>query len=170
MGFLNNLDIAVSGMSAQRLRMDIISQNINNATTTRTADGTPYRRQVVVFAEDDGYKNLGIREFIDRKVRHLPGDNTSFSSVLEMTLSQRRERATNGVVVTRIWEDPTPFTPVYDPTHPDADEDGYYYLPNVDVEEEQLDALPATNAYNASLTIFNSMKTMAQRALTIGRS
>ena len=169
MGFLNSLDIPISGMSAQRLRLDIISQNVSNATTTRTADGTPYRRQVVVFTADEGYDNLSIRDFIDRKVRNLPSEGTSFSSVLEMTLSQRRERATNGVVVSQIWEDPTPFTPVYDPSHPDADEDGYYYLPNVDVEEEQLDVLPATNAYTASLTIFNSLKSMAQQALTIGR-
>ena len=169
MGFLNNLDIAVSGMSAQRLRLDIISQNINNATTTRTSDGTPYRRQVVVFSADEVYDNLSIRDFIDRKVRNLPNGKTGFGSVLEMTLQQRRQRTGHGVVVTDIWEDPTPFTPVYDPTHPDADEDGYYYLPNVDVEEEQLDALPATNAYNASLTIFNSLRSMAQQALTIGR-
>lgn len=169
MGFLNNLDIAVSGMSAQRLRLDIIAQNVQNATTTRTSDGTPYRRQVVVFSEDDGYKNLGIREFIDRKARNLPAAKTGFGSVLEMTLAQRRERGTHGVVVTEIWEDPTPFTPVYDPSHPDADEDGYYYLPNVDVEEEQLDALLATNSYTANLTIFNSLKSMAQQALTIGR-
>ena len=170
MGFLNNLDIAVSGMSAQRLRLDIIAQNINNATTTRTSDGTPYRRQVVVFSANEGYDNLSIRDFSDRKVRNLPGEKTGFGSVLEMTLAQRRQRNGQGVVVSQIWEDPTPFTPVYDPTHPDADEDGYYYLPNVDVEEEQLDVLPATNAYNASLTIFNSLKSMAQQALTIGRS
>lgn len=169
MGFLNNLDIAVSGMSAQRLRMDIIAQNVQNATTTRTSDGTPYRRQVVVFTEDDRYDNLSIREFIDRKVRNLPNGDLGFGSVLEMTMSQRRQRTGHGVVVTHIWEDPTPFTPVYDPSHPDADEDGYYYLPNVDVEEEQLDALVASNSYTANLTIFNSLRSMAQQALTIGR-
>ena len=169
MGFLNNLDIAVSGMSAQRLRMDIISQNVQNATTTRTSDGTPYRRQVVVFTADEGYKNLSIRDFIERKISGIPSEKTSFSSVLQMKLSERRERSGHGVVVTEIWEDPTPFTPVYDPSHPDADEDGYYYLPNVDVEEEQLDALAATNSYTANLTIFNSMRKMAQQALNIGQ-
>lgn len=169
MGFLNNLDIAVSGMIAQRLRMDLISQNVSNATTTRTSDGTPYRRQVAVFSADEGYTNLNIREFIDRKVHNIPNEDTGFGSVLEMTLSQRRERKGRGVVVTEIWEDPTPFTPVYDPSHPDADEDGYYYLPNVDVAEEQLDALEATNSYTANLTIFNSLRKMAQQALTIGK-
>ena len=170
MGFLNNLDIAVSGMSAQRLRLDIISQNVTNATTTRTSNGTPYRRQVVVFTADEGFDNLSIKEFIRRKARGIPSEDTGFSSVLEMTLAQRRERSGHGVVVSEIWEDPTPFTPVYDPSHPDADEDGYYYLPNVDVEEEQLDALLATNAYNANLTIFNSMRSMAQQALNIGKN
>ena len=149
--------------------MEIISQNVQNATTTRTSDGTPYRRQVVVFSADEGFKNLNIRDFIDRKVRNLPMEETSFTSVLQMALEQRRERSSEGVVVSRIWEDPTPFTPVYDPSHPDADEDGYYYLPNVDVEEEQLDALVAANSYTASLTIFNSMRKMEQQALNIGQ-
>ena len=67
-------------------------------------------------------------------------------------------------------KDPTPLTPVYDPSHPDADENGYYYLPNVDVAEEELDFVAATNSYNANLTIYNSMKKMLQKALTIGQS
>ena len=169
MGFLSNLDIAVSGMSAQRLRLDIISQNVANATTTRTSDGTPYVRQCVVFSEKNQYDNLSIKEFIHRKSQGLPTEESGFGSVLDMTLQQRRERSGAGVVVSEIVKDPTPLTPVYDPSHPDADEDGYYYLPNVDVEEEQMDALAATNSYDANLTIFNSMKSMAQKALTIGK-
>lgn len=168
MAFLSNLDVAVSGLSAQRLRMDIISQNINNATTTRTSDGTPYRRQVVVFSEDETYDNLDIRGFIDRKTRTLVSGKMPFSSVLQMSMADRNSHTGNGVVVKSIEEDPTPFTPVYDPTHPDADEDGYYYLPNVDVAEEELDWIAATNSYRANLTLFNSMKKMAQQALTIG--
>ena len=168
MAFLSNLDIAVSGMMAQRLRMDIISQNINNATTTRTEDGTPYVRQVVVFSEDNSYDNLDIRGFIDRKTRSLVKGNMPFSSVLQMSMSERRQRTGHGVVVTEIVEDETPLTPVYDPSHPDADEDGYYYLPNVDVAEEQYDWIAATISYTANLTIFNSAKKMAQQALNIG--
>lgn len=168
MAFLSNLDVAVSGLSAQRLRMDIISQNVNNATTTRTSDGTPYVRQVVVFSADESYDNLNIRDFVHRKTRTLVSGKMPFSSVLEMSVSERSQRTGHGVVVTSIEEDPTPLTPVYDPSHPDADEDGYYYLPNVDVAEEQYDWIEATNSYKASLTIFNSMKKMAQQALTIG--
>lgn len=169
MAFLSNLDVAVSGLSAQRLRLDIISQNVNNATTTRTADGTPYVRQVVVFSEDDTYDNLDISGFIHRKNDTLVKGKLPFSSVLEMSMSPRNQHTGHGVVVKSIEEDPTPLTPVYDPSHPDADEDGYYYLPNVDVQEEQLDWITATNSYKASLTIFNSMKKMAQQALTIGK-
>lgn len=169
MAFLSNLDIAVSGMSAQRLRMDIIAQNIANATTTRTSDGTPYVRQCVVFSEKTEYDNISVKDFVQRRSQSLATEKSGFGSVLEMTLSQRRERGGAGVVVSEIVEDETPLTPVYDPSHPDADEDGYYYLPNVDVEEEQMDALAASNSYDANLTIFNSMKSLAQKALTIGK-
>ena len=83
---------------------------------------------------------------------------------------REREQTMNGVLLTQIVEDPTPPTPVYDPSHPDADEDGYYYLPNVDVAEEQIDMLAATQSYNANLTIFNSLKSLANKALTIGQN
>lgn len=168
MAFLSNLDIAVSGLMAQRLRMDIISQNVSNATNTRTMDGTPYVRQMVVFSEDSKYDNLDIRDFIHRKTNSIVKANMPFSSVLQMNMSERNKRTGHGVVVTEIVEDETPLTPVYDPSHPDADEDGYYYLPNVDVAEEQYDWIAATNSYTANLTIFNSAKKMAQQALQIG--
>ncbi len=166
MAFLSSLDIAVSGMSAQRLRLDIISQNVANAVTTSTSEDEAYRRQVVVFAEDKSHQNITVKEFVRNHTSLTEG--SKFSSILEMKLSERKDYKGNGVVCTRIVEDETPLTPVYDPTHPDANEDGYYYLPNVDVEEEQIDALAATNAYDANLTIFNSLRTMAQKALTIG--
>lgn len=166
MGFLSSLDIATSGMSAQRLRLDIISQNIANAVTTSTSEDTAYKRQVCVFREDRSNTNVTVKDFVNNHTSLTEG--TAFSSVLDMSLAQRREVKGNGVVCTRIVEDETPVTPVYDPSHPDADEDGYYYLPNVDVEEEQLDALEASNSYDANLTIFNSLRAMAQKALTIG--
>lgn len=156
MAFLSNLDISVSGMVAQRLRLDVIAQNVANADTTRTAEGGPYVRQVVVFSENKSFANIDT------------SDPTSFKDILSMTLAERQEKKYSGVSVTQVVDDPTPSTPVYDPTHPDADEDGYYYLPNVDVEEEEIDALAATQSYNANLTIYNSLKTLAQKALTIG--
>ncbi len=156
MAFLSNFDIAISGMVAQRLRLDVIAQNVTNATTTRTAEGGPYVRKNVVFTENKTLKNVNTK------------DESSFKDVLSMSLSELQEKKYGGVLVTEIVEDPTPATPVYDPSHPDADEDGYYYLPNVDVEEEQIDALATTLSYYSCLTIFNSMKTLAQKALTIG--
>lgn len=170
MSFLNSLDIAISGMSAQRLRAEIIEQNVANAVTTRTSDGTPYVRQVTVFSEEKEYDNLDIEGFINRRTHTLLNGESTFGSILELTLKDRNAYTGTGVVVSSIEEDPTPLTPVYDPSHPDADENGYYYLPNVDVAEEELDFVAATNSYNANVTIFNSMKKMLQKGLTIGQS
>ncbi len=159
MAFLSSLNIAASGMAAERLRLDVIAHNVANAQTTRTEDGTPYKRQVVLFRENKG-----------------------FGSVLEETIAKRRQQLETGIVggplhaaknkgvlVTEIVEDETPLTPVYDPSHPDADENGYYYLPNVDVAEEEMDALAATRSYEANLAVLNAVKAMAQTALTIGQ-
>jgi len=161
MAFLSYLDISVSALAAQRLRTEVIQHNVANAHTTRTENGGPYRRQVVVFSEQKPFRNM--------RLGRDPINNNNFGSMLEMALAQRRERQLAGVTVTRIVEDPTPFTPVYDPTHPDANEEGYYYLPNVDIQEEMMDVMAATRAYEANLTIFDELKSMASRALTIGR-
>ena len=163
MAFLSNLDIAVSGMIAQRARADVIAQNVANAETTRTADGGPYVRQCVVFTENKIYESnreslITFKTVLGEKLNELKG-----------LAGKKGEEKQEGVLLTKIVEDETPPTPVYDPTHPDADEDGYYYLPNVDVAEEQIDMLAATQSYTANLTIFNSMKSLAQKALTIGQ-
>lgn len=141
MAFLSSLDISASALSAQRTRIDIISQNIANAQTTRTEDGTPYRRQLVVFEEKKTF-------------RHVLGE-------------KRAELKLGGVKIKEVIKDETPLTPVYDPTHPDADENGYYYLPNVDNAKEQIDLMAATNAYSANLTAMNAVKAMANKALEI---
>jgi flagellar basal-body rod protein FlgC len=161
MAFMSHLDISVSAMAAQRLRGEIIAHNVANASTTRTAEGGPYRRQVVVFGENRPFRNMQQGK---NYVTHR-----DFGTILEMTLAQRRERQMAGVQVLRITEDPTPLTPVFDPSHPDANADGYYYRPNVDLAEEQMDMLATTRAYDANLTIFDEMKSMASRALSIGR-
>jgi len=166
MAFLSNLDIAVSGMIAERARADVIAQNVANADTTRTADGGPYVRQNVVFTENKSYYRtkdvsesaIEFRTVLGKRLEKLRG-----------LAGREREQTLDGVLLTQIVEDPTPPTPVYDPTHPDADEDGYYYLPNVDVAEEQIDMLAATQSYSANLTIFNSLKSLANKALTIGQ-
>ena len=158
MAFMSNFDIAVSGMIAERARMDVIAQNVANADTTRTAEGGPYVRQNVVFTENTTY-----RRSPDTSLSAI-----SFRTVLGKHLEELRGLAGRGRTKT-MEGDQTPPTPVYDPTHPDADEDGYYYRPNVDVAEEEIDMLAATQSYSANLTIFNSLKSIANKALTIGK-
>jgi len=131
MAFLSSLDISAAGMSAQRLRLDIIAQNVANAQTTRTADGTPYRRQMVVFKEAIGNSDTN----------SVVGD-LSFKNVLR---ERNKDEEYKGVDVVEVVEDQTPLTPVYDPTHPDADEMGYYYKPNVDLAVENIDSLEASD-------------------------
>ncbi len=143
MSFLNSLDIGRNALSAQRLRMDVITQNITNAETTRTEDGTPYRRQVVVFEEQTSFKRL---------------------------LGQKSKKLNyEGVTVAQVVKDDSDLTPVYDPTHPDADERGYVMMPNVDRTKEQLDLMAATRSYEANVTAINAVKSMATRALQIGK-
>ena len=147
MAFLNSLNIGGSALSAQRLRMDIIAQNLANSQTTRTESGEPYRRQQVVFAE-----------------------RGNFSNVLASKIANKRSKlALSGVVVAEVVEDESPLKPVYDPTHVDADENGYVYLPNVDTAKEQIDLMAATRSYDANITVVNAVKSMAVKALQIGK-
>jgi flagellar basal-body rod protein FlgC len=152
-------------MMAQRLRFDVIAHNAANAETTRTEDGTPFRRQISVFAEDLPYKNIDTRKFALGKVVGTP----EFNRILGLKLDERRERRVAGVKVIEIVEDETPLTPVYDPSHPDANEEGYYYLPNVDIAEEQIDALAATRSHESNYAIYDAMLNMTKKALTIGK-
>jgi flagellar basal-body rod protein FlgC len=143
MSFLSSLDISASALSAQRTRMDIIAQNIANADTIKTEDGTPYRRQLVVFEEKNSFKSY---------------------------LGESRKKARPaGVKIAAVIKDESPLTPVYDPTNPEADENGYIYMPNVDKTKETIDAMAASNSYNANITALNAIKAMASKALEIGK-
>lgn len=141
------IGISSSGLTAERLRMDIISQNIANANTTRTSSGTPYRRKVPIF-------------------REIP-KNTTFSQVLEN--AQNGNVIGNGVEVKAIKEVQSPFKRVYDPGHPDADAQGYVQMPNVDIVTEMVDMISAARAYEANVTAINAAKSMAMKALEIGK-
>jgi len=147
MGYFSALDIGASALTAQRLRMDTISQNIANANTTRTDKGTPYRRRVVVFEEKS--------------------PNAPFSEYLSESSKERF--IGNGVRVAKIVEDQSPFKKVYDPGHPDADEDGYVQMPNIDIITEMVNMISATRSYEANVTSINTTKSMALKALEIGR-
>lgn len=146
MSFLSSFDISASGMTAERQRLDIASENIANSETTRTASGGTYRRKMVVLEE-------------------VPSTSfrTRFNSLLNRTASK------GGVKVTEIVEDQRDLNPVYNPDHPDANEEGYVMMPNVDLVKETVDGMAATRAYEANITAFNAMKLMAQRALDIGK-
>lgn len=151
MSFFDSFNVSASGMTAQRLRMDTISQNIANVNTTRTDNGGPYRRKDVVFEEINNGKN--------------------FRSHLDQYLSDYRNSTSTagGVKVSKIVEDQSPFIDVYDPTHPDADENGYVKMPNVNAVEEMTNLISANRSYEANITAFNATKGMASRALEIGR-
>jgi len=149
MAFLRSLDIAGSGITAQKRRMDVIAENIANRETTRTEGGGPYRRKLTVF-------------------REIPQGGQSFSKILGGKLN-RSGGPKGGVMVSQIIEDPSDFIPVYDPSHPDADEEGYVMMPNVDNTMEMIDAMAATRSYSANIAAFEAIKGMAQKALELGK-
>jgi len=148
MSFLSSFDISASGLTAQRQRLDVAAENISNSETTRTASGGPYRRKMVVLQE-------------------IPSTSTSFRSRFSRLMNQSASKG--GVKVTEIVEDQRDLNPVYNPDHPDANEEGYVMMPNVDLVKETIDGMSATRAYEANITAFNAMKLMAQKALDIGK-
>ena len=146
MGFFRSMDISASGLTAQRVRMDIIAQNIANAQTTRTAEGTPYRRKTV-------------------ELQAMGGGKT-FADVYNDSLNAS---AGAGVRASAIRDDMSDFKLVYDPTHADAGADGYVRMPNVDLATEMIDMITASRAYEANVTALDAMKSMASKALEIGK-
>ncbi len=157
MAFLSSMNIIGSGMTAQQLRLDVISENITNMNTTRTEGGGAYRRKVIVLEAERG-KN-GFRAAMAAAGR---------SGVSSVTSNRGYETA-GGVRVASIQEDDSELRMVYDPTHPDADEDGYVELPNVILVKEVTDAMAASQAYSADVTAFNALKQVVNKALEIGR-
>lgn len=148
MSMFTAFNINASGLTAQRYRMDIISENVANANTTRTADGTPYRRKVVTFEEKTG----GVEKF-----------GAVFNKA-------KNNYCGNGVKVDAVAEDTwTEMNKVYDPSHPDADENGYVTYPNVNIITEMTNLIDASRAYEANSTAFNASKSIAQQALNMGK-
>ena len=154
MAFLTSMNIIGSGMTAQQLRLDVIAENVTNMNTTRTEGGGAYRRKVVRFQAESN-KNA-FRMAMARAARK------------NRVVSSRRVRAAGGVRVTEIAEDESENPMVYDPTHPDADENGYVQLPNVTLVKEVTDAMAASQAYNADVTLFNTLKQVIAKGMEIG--
>ncbi len=146
MSLFQSFNISTSGMTAQRFRMDVISENVANATTTRTEDGTPYTRKIVTFRE--------------KQV-------TPFSQVLSNT---KEAYLGNGVKVSRVSEDTTnDYIMKYDPSHPDADENGYVSYPNVNIITEMTNMIDASRSYEANITAFETSKAIALKGLELGK-
>ncbi len=146
MGVFTAMNVAATGLTAQQLRMDTISENIANAQTTRTENGGAYRRKIPVFMEKD---------------------STSFDNILNGYLDYYRP---NGVKVTQIVTDNSELPLVYEPDNPDANEDGYVEYPNVDTVTEMTNLIDSSRAYEASVTSFNATKSMAMKGLELFKS
>ncbi|MDD2466820.1 MAG: flagellar basal body rod protein FlgC [Desulfobulbus sp.] len=145
MDLFTTFDIAASGLKAQTTRLNTISSNLANAETTSTPEGGPYKKKSVVFQTE----------------------NMPFKKHLQASLSSQGQP--QGVKVTKVIEDTSPPQRVYDPTHPDAKEDGYVEMPNVSVMKEMVDMMSATRSYEANTTTIKSAKRMLMKALDIGR-
>ena len=154
MSFLSTINIIGSGITAQHLRLDVISENVTNINTTRTEEGGPYRRKMVVFQAQNATRDA-FRVAMDR-ARNGMVSNAGFET-------------SGGVRVVEIAEDPSDFKLKYDATDPDANEEGYVELPNVDLVKEITDAMAASQAYSADVTAFNVLKSVISSGLEIGR-
>ena len=143
MGVFSSMNVAATGMTAQQLRMDVISENIANASTTRTQKGGAYRRKTVVFSEQD---------------------TTSFDHILNGYLGYYKP---NGVKVTQVVEDPSDLRLVYEPDNPDANEEGHVEYPNVDTVTEMTNLIDSSRAYEANVTAFNAAKSIASKGLEL---
>jgi flagellar basal-body rod protein FlgC len=145
MNFIDALHTSASGLTAQRLRMNVVASNLANSNTTRTAEGGPYKKKNIVFASQP------LRADFQNMVQsHLKGKLTE-------------------VKVVGIVDDPRPPILKYDPQHPDADKNGNVNMPNINLIEEMVNMMSATRSYEANVTAVNATKKMAMKALEIGK-
>jgi flagellar basal-body rod protein FlgC len=145
MDFFNSIQTSASGLSAQRLRMNLISGNLANVNTTHTEQGGPYRRKEAIFSAQ------------------------SINSTFNKILTDRQKSQFTGVRVDRVYEDPAPPVMKYEPSHPDANEKGYVAMPNINPMEEMVNMISATRGFEANVTAIKAAKDMALKALQIGR-
>ncbi|EAK6314552.1 flagellar basal body rod protein FlgC [Campylobacter coli] len=163
MAYLSDFDISGYGLSAQRFRMNVISSNIANANTTRTAEGGPYRRREVIFKATDFDKLLN--EQINKDNNFLKYENP----LNDPSSPEEAKPAIQSVVVDKVVRDDKDFRMKYDPSHPDANAQGYVAYPNVNPVIEIADLIEATRAYQANVSAFTSAKTIAQSAIDLLR-
>ena len=161
MAFLSSFDISGYGLSAQRVRTNIISSNIANANTTRTDEGGPYRRREVVFRAFDFNKMLNERLAVQNN--QLPYEDP----LDEGEFGIEPKPAIMGVYIHKIVRDDREPLMKYDPSHPDANSQGYVAYPNVNAVVEMADLIEATRAYQANVSAFQSAKNMAANAISM---
>ena len=145
MSLFDAIGTAATGLSAERLRMDVVAENLANAQTTRGADGQPYRRKVVLLQE---------------------ATPNSFDATLDGAMNNAKS---GGVKVAQVAQDATPNRLVYDPSHPDADDRGYVSMPNVQPVTEMVDLISASRGYEANVTVMQTAKQMFTKTLDILR-
>ena len=151
MNLFDSINLSATGMSAERVRLNVASMNLANAHVTRTVDGGPYKARSVVF----------------RAVAYEPNDLEQEEIDVREPFEKALEGEINSVKVAEIVEDPDPFKEVYDPGHPDANERGVVKLPNVNVMEQMVDIMTASRAYEANVTALETAKSMALKAINI---
>jgi flagellar basal-body rod protein FlgC len=149
MGLFGALEISASGLTAERMRMDVTAENLANAQTTRGANGGPYKRKVVILSE--------------------VSPSNGFAGALQGAMSSASKGRPGGVEVAGVVEDPAPDRMVYDPGHPDADANGYVRMPNVNSVTEMVDLITASRAYEANVTAMQTAKTMYAKTLDLLR-
>lgn len=164
MAFVNDFDISGYGLSAQRFRMNLISANIANANTTRTAEGGPYRRQDVVF------KAISFEDALNKDLEKDYGFLSFENPLNDSQAPEYAKPPLQSVVVDKVVRDDSDFILKYDPHHPDANADGYVAYPNINPVIEMTNLIEATRAYQANVAAFNSSKSIAQSAIDILRA
>lgn len=164
MAYLSDFDISGYGLSAQRFRINIISSNIANANTTRTAEGGPYRRRSVIFKATD------FSEILNRKIKDDSNMLEYENPLNDPSSPKDADPSIMSVVVHKVVRDDKEFRLKYEPNHPNANDEGYVSYPNINPVIEMADLIEATRAYQANVAAFNSTKSIAQSAIDLLRS
>lgn len=159
----SSIDISASGLSTERTRMNLISENIANAQTTRSEDGGPYRRKLAVV--HTGVPGERFSRILQKTQLSL--DRTQQPHYPEKPFERECRCGKAGVHVSEIVRDPSPFRMVYDPHHPDANQEGYVAMPNVNIVQEMTSLISATRTYEANITAIQGSKQMIREALKI---
>jgi flagellar basal-body rod protein FlgC len=176
MSFFNAMNTSASGLTAQRVRMDVISQNIANATTTRTPEGGPYRRKAVIFEPmppqrfDEVLDSALARNTLTEGRRGFDRINDFIDRADSASVLIPQDNEPGGVRVNRVDTDMRPGPMVYDPTHPHANDEGYVEMPNVNIVYEMVNMMNASRSYEANITAINTTRQLIARTMEIGQA